>query len=76
MTANRQRPIMIPLTADAWATLWASWPLTEAGWGRMMALMEAMKPGLVESDERPAEVAIDLGAGDRADARAIRPVQR
>ncbi len=43
--------IQLPLPDTAWATLQASFPLTEAAWDHMLRLLEAMKPGLVRETE-------------------------
>lgn len=40
-------PIRIPLEANAYATLSAPFPLSEAAWLQMMAVLNAMKAGLV-----------------------------
>lgn len=42
------RAVQLPLSGTAWATLQASFPLTDDQWTQMMALLVAMKPALVE----------------------------
>lgn len=42
-----QRAVSIPLSLDQWATLYAAFPLTDAAWTQMLAVLEAMKPALV-----------------------------
>ncbi len=39
--------VQIPYSHDEWATLQAGFPLTEAQWDAMIAMLTAMKPGLV-----------------------------
>ena len=50
-------PVRIPLAANVWATLQAPFPLTEAAWTQMLAVLQAMKPGLVAKP-------VDLSGGD------------
>jgi hypothetical protein len=46
-----QRAIAIPLSQTQWASLQAPFPLTEALWNQMLAVLNAMKPALVASAE-------------------------
>jgi hypothetical protein len=39
--------VQLPLGAGRWATLQAPFPFTEQDWGLMLAVLNAMKPGLV-----------------------------
>lgn len=42
-------PLVIPLQGGAKAiTLTGRWPITQAQWDHLMAVLEAMKPGLVK----------------------------
>lgn len=50
----RQR-IALPLASHPWLFLEASFPITNASWDQMLAILEAMKPALVQ-DEQPAPV--------------------
>ena len=46
--SSNSRAVQIPLGA-AWATLQAPFPMTEETWALMFAVLNAMKPGLVQS---------------------------
>jgi len=46
------RIVAIPLGPNQWATLQASFPLSKAAWDQMKAVLEAMRPALVQ-DEPP-----------------------
>lgn len=48
-------PLNIPVAAGQWATLTINWPLTEAEWGQMIRVLEAMRPGLVAQAEASEE---------------------
>lgn len=50
-----QRAVALPLSVDEWATLYASFPLTERAWTQMMAVLTAMKPALVAATEQPQQ---------------------
>jgi hypothetical protein len=43
--------------ANTWATLQAAFPLTEEAWEQMLAVLKAMKPGLVS----------ERGSGEKSD---------
>lgn len=45
---GRLRTIMLPYSADEWASLQASFPLSESAWTQMIAVLEAMKPALIQ----------------------------
>jgi hypothetical protein len=49
------REIPIPIQGTAWAVLKAAFPLSEDAWTQMIAVLNAMKPGLVELRCRTAE---------------------
>jgi hypothetical protein len=44
------REVQLPVALDEWATLRAIFPLTEAKWAQMLAVLQAMKPALVLDD--------------------------
>lgn len=53
---NKHRPpsmkdIQLPYSSDAWATLTAPFPLDQAAWDQMIAVLQAMKPGLVSANK-------------------------
>lgn len=41
------RSVQVPISATTWATLQAPFPLTEDAWKQLLAVLQAMKPGLV-----------------------------
>ena len=43
-----QRILQIPLGGNEWVAIQISTPITEAAWAQMLAVLEAMKPGLIE----------------------------
>jgi hypothetical protein len=43
--------VQLPLGPGEWATLHGAFPISESQWRQMLAVLEAMKPGLVASDE-------------------------
>jgi hypothetical protein len=50
--ANRSgqvREVPIPIQGSAWPALRAAFPMTEEAWTQMIAVLNAMKPGLVEA---------------------------
>lgn len=44
--------IALPLAANEWASLRAPFPLSERKWKQMLAVLEAMKPALVQDGEQ------------------------
>ena len=46
--ARQPRIVQLPISASEWAALQAPFPLTEAKWEQMMAVLQAMKPALTE----------------------------
>ena len=48
------RVVQIPLTVDKWAALQVPYPMTDAMWALMEAILKAMKPGLVHEAEEDA----------------------
>jgi hypothetical protein len=55
------RLVLIPLSVTEWATLQAPFPLSEAAWNQMMAVLNAMKPALVASAEQAPSSASQQG---------------
>lgn len=53
-TPNTGIEVTIPITLEQWVRITASSPLDEAGWQRLLAGLEFMKPGLVAPDAAPA----------------------
>ncbi|MGH7667204.1 MAG: hypothetical protein ACREN1_07850 [Candidatus Dormibacteria bacterium] len=51
---SNSRAVQIPL-GSAWATLQAPFPMTEETWSLMFAVLNAMKPGLVQADSSTTE---------------------
>jgi hypothetical protein len=49
---QQERTVQVPYSPGEWALVQAAFPLTEAAWTQMIAVLEAMKPGLVVADER------------------------
>lgn len=47
-----KRTIQVPYSPNAWALLEASFPMTEQEWDQMVAVLQAMKLGLVQSTQR------------------------
>lgn len=47
------REVPIPIQGSAWPALKATFPMTEEAWTQMIAVLNAMKPGLVEA--KPTE---------------------
>ncbi len=45
---HQPRVIQLPISATEWAALQAPFPITEAKWKQMLAVLEAMKPALVK----------------------------
>jgi hypothetical protein len=46
--AGQLREIPIPIQGSAWPALKAAFPMSEEAWTQMIAVLNAMKPGLVE----------------------------
>jgi hypothetical protein len=49
--ARNQRTIQVPYSPTEWALVQASFPMTETEWQQMIAVLEAMKLGLVAPPE-------------------------
>ena len=52
---RRTRVVWLPVSAQAWVGLQASFPLTEEEWDLMMNMLQVMKPGLVQDDPTPPD---------------------
>lgn len=50
-TATQQRSVQLPVPGTSWVTVQGDFPMTEEAWESMMALLGAMKPGLVAPDD-------------------------
>lgn len=53
MTHGAVRSVPLPLSADEWVTLQGVFPITESSWSQMIAVLNAMKPGLVAQATPP-----------------------
>jgi len=51
---GRQRAVQLPVPGTSWVTLQGEFPMTEEAWDQMIALLSAMKPGLVAAPAAPA----------------------
>jgi len=49
--AEKMRAVQIPLADGKWAILQACFPLSKPDWELMKGILEAMKPGLVETND-------------------------
>ncbi len=49
--SGQVREVPIPIQGTAWPALKAAFPLSEEAWAQMLAVLAAMKPGLVESKD-------------------------
>ena len=47
---RRKRVVWLPVSAQEWVGLQASFPLTKEEWDLMMNVLQVMKPGLVQND--------------------------
>lgn len=53
---QEQRIIQIPVGSNQWVALQLPVPMPERAWNQMVAVLTAMKPGLIERDQpRPVE---------------------
>ena len=50
---RRKRVVWLPVAAQEWVGLQASFPLTEEEWNLMMNMLQVMKPGLVQDAPAP-----------------------
>jgi len=48
--STRERTIQVPYSPGGWALLKAEFPMSQAEWGQMLAVLDAMKPSLVVDD--------------------------
>ena len=44
---KQSRIVQLPLAGDIWAAIQVPHPMTEDEWEQMMAVLQAMKPGIV-----------------------------
>lgn len=49
--AIQTRILQLPLLGDAWAAMQVPQPMSESEWNQMMAVLNAMKPGIVSSTQ-------------------------
>ena len=49
------RSVQLPFSATEWATLSARFPLTGLQWDQMLAVLNVMKPALVNADAETKE---------------------
>ena len=47
-----RREIQLPITKGPWPILCGRFPMTTQAWDQMIAMLEALKPGLVMEEER------------------------
>jgi len=47
---HQPRTIQVPYSPSEWALVQAPFPMTESAWTQMLAVLAAMKPGLVQDD--------------------------
>jgi hypothetical protein len=48
---QQQRSVQLPVPGASWVTVQGDFPMTEQTWDSMIALLNAMKPGLVAPDD-------------------------
>lgn len=63
LPAPQPDALKIPLTGGEWAYLTAAFPISEQQWQRMLAVLEAMKPGLIEDDPPAPQESLEPDAG-------------
>lgn len=63
-----QRVVALPLSPTEWATLHATFPLSEALWNQMLTVLNAMKPALVVVTEQPASLTAPWIKGDGSES--------
>ena len=52
---RRKRVVWLPVAAQEWVGLQASFPLTEEEWNLMMNVLQVRKPGRVQDDPASPE---------------------
>jgi hypothetical protein len=52
---RESRTIQVPYSPTEWAMVQAPFPLSESQWEQMIAVLNAMKPGLTEASDDPAK---------------------
>jgi hypothetical protein len=60
--SGRALPIPI-MGSDQWPTLYLPSRISEADWNQMIAVLQAMKPGIVARDIEPEDTAPDVDEG-------------
>lgn len=48
------RSVQLPLSGTSWVSVQGAFPLSEPAWNQMIAMLEAMKPGLTTTDDDEA----------------------
>jgi hypothetical protein len=48
-SSEDQRTVVLPMAGNSWISLTGAFPISEAAWVQMLAVLDAMKPGLVET---------------------------
>jgi hypothetical protein len=48
------RSVQLPLSGTSWVSVQGAFPLSESAWNQMIAMLEAMKPGLTTADDDEA----------------------
>ena len=48
-----EREIQVPVAPDRWVVIRAEFPLREVEWARLLTVLNAMKPGLVQPRGEP-----------------------
>lgn len=51
-TLPGNRTVHLPIDSETWAVLEAAFPLTQDGWDQMIAVLQAMRPALVQPSNR------------------------
>ena len=65
---GNMKELMLPVGHGAWATLRGEFPMSEAAWSQMMKVLDAMKPGLMDTTLGGAAVrSAEVESADDAD---------
>ncbi len=54
MREQSVRSVQLPLSGTSWVSVQGAFPLSESAWNQMIAMLEAMKPGLTTTDDDEA----------------------
>ena len=57
------RVVYLPLLENRWAVLRADFPVTSKDWDQMIAILEAMRPGLVADPAKPVDIFSQFSSG-------------